>query len=116
MTAVELRIGNLFNENGVITKVSPSTIEELWGAPNACCKAIPLTEEWLLKFGFVTTRWDNFDSYELKISNNDDYAIVIYSDGNCEVGDVITTKINYVHQLQNLFFALVGEELAFKSK
>lgn len=115
MTAVELRIGNLFDENGVITKVSPSTIEELWVAPNSCCKAIPLTEEWLLKFGFVTTRWDNFDSYRLEIDNND-YAIVIYSTGNCEVGDVITTKMNYVHQLQNLFFALVGEELTFKSE
>jgi hypothetical protein len=73
-------------------------------------KPIPLTEEWLLKFGFGKTEWDNFNSYRLMIGNND-YTIVLYSDGNCEVGDIITCKIEYVHQLQNLYFALTGEEL-----
>ena len=71
---------------------------------------IPLTEEWLLKLGFKKTEWDNFNSYRLMIGNND-YTIVLYSDGNCEVGDIITCKIEYVHQLQNLYFALTGEEL-----
>jgi hypothetical protein len=74
------------------------------------CEPILLTEEWLLKFGFNTTQWDNFNSHRLMIGNND-YTIVIYSDGNCEIGDVVTCKIKYVHQLQNLYFALTGEEL-----
>ena len=73
-------------------------------------KPIPLTEEWLLKFGFEKTIWDNFNSFRLSIGNND-YTIVLYSDGNCEVGDIITCKIEYVNQLQNLYFALTGEEL-----
>jgi hypothetical protein len=74
---------------------------------------IPLTEEWLLKFGFEKTEWDNFNSYRLMIGNNN-YAIVLYSDGNCEVGDIITCKIEYIHLLQNLYFALTGEELTIK--
>jgi hypothetical protein len=73
-------------------------------------KPIPLTEEWLWNFGFEKTEWDNFNSFRRTIGNND-YAIILYSDGNCEVGDIITCKIEYVHQLQNLYFALTGEEL-----
>lgn len=75
---------------------------------------IPLTEEWLLKFGFEKTPW-YFNSYRLVIGNND-YAILIDLDGDCEVGDIITCKIQYVHQLQNLYFALTGEELTIKNK
>ena len=121
MTANELRIGNL------VTAKSPERQEwespvvvtigylEMFTTDKVHFKPLPLTEERLLKFGFVTTQWDNFDSYRLEIGNND-YAIVIYSDGRCEVGDIIITKINYVHQLQNLYFALKGEELKFKSE
>jgi hypothetical protein len=76
---------------------------------------IPLSEEWKLKFGFEKTEWDNFNSYRLMIGNND-YAIILYSDGNCEVGDIITCKIEYVHQLQNFYFALTGKELILKSE
>lgn len=114
ISANELRIGNLYNDNGVFKKASPSTIEEVWNAPRSWCKPIPLTEEWLLKFGFEKTEW-YFNSYRLVIGNND-YAILIDLDGNCEVGDIITCKIEYVHQLQNLYFALKGEELTFKTQ
>ena len=66
---------------------------------------IPLTEEWLLKFGFK------------KISEIGDY-----SNGNMTVILAISNKIytlkrkriNHVHQLQNLYFALTGEELTLK--
>lgn len=114
MTASELRIGNwVEDENGYYQIESEHLQDEVF--PYLQTWEIPLTEEWLLKFGFVTTQWDNFDSYRLEIGNND-YAIVIYSDGHCEVGDIIITKINYVHQLQNLYFALTGEEFTFKSE
>ena len=123
MTAVELRIGNYLSPIGIGISIVTfiDSEQDLIGTNNFADRGIddfnpiPLTEEWLLKFGFITTQWDNFDSYRLEIGNND-YAIVIYSDGKCEVGDVIITKINYVHQLQNLYFALLGEELTFKSE
>lgn len=67
---------------------------------------IPLTEEWLLKFGFKERKnsipyryYKNRHSIEL-FSN---YARMNYSIG-----------FKYVHQLQNLYFALYGEELTIK--
>ena len=75
---------------------------------------IPLTEEWLLKFGFenlsLTPKFDgskcNFTFYwevdEIVLRENYE--------------DIFITRISYVHQLQNLYFALTGEELNFKSE
>jgi hypothetical protein len=109
MKASELRLGNLVMDGKDIEQVNARMIDMLVKI-EADFDPIPLTEEWLLKFGFKKTEWDNFNSYRLMIGNND-YTIVLYSDGNCEVGDIITCKIEYVHQLQNLYFALTGEEL-----
>jgi hypothetical protein len=125
MKVQELRIGNLLRdkvsktelevieltENNITTKVidrSKFPLKDEWGL-----EYIPLTEEWKLKFGFEKTEWDNFNSYRLMIGNNE-YAIILYSDGNCEVGDIITCKIEYVHQLQNFYFAIKGKELTLK--
>jgi hypothetical protein len=107
VTKTELRVIKLTDQDIVTYVIDRSMfpLQDGWGA-----EPIPLTEEWKLKFGFEKTEWDNFNSYRLIIGNND-YTIVLYSDGNCEVGDIITCKIEYVHQLQNLYFALKGEEL-----
>lgn len=105
----ELRIGNLIIEDGKQTEFNG----DFYHWCDDIMKPIPLTEEWLIKFGFSTTQWDNFNSHRLMVGDND-YTIVIYSDGNCEVGDIVTLKIKSVHQLQNLYFALTGEELTIK--
>ena len=70
-------------------------------------KPIPLTEEWLLKFGFIL---NNDDYYESR-----DGILCYVEDGKVnmilfEIGDW-ETEIDHVHQLQNLYFALTGEEL-----
>ena len=78
-------------------------------------KPIPLTEEWLLKFG-----WGQSDEHELCDNSND---VLFYYDYHferfwIELDDSFTTNsicynmnIKYVHQLQNLYFALTGKEL-----
>jgi hypothetical protein len=109
MKASELRIGNIVRY-GANNRVLDAELFLQLLKYTTPFDPIPLTEEWKLKFGFKKTEWDNFNSYRLMIGNND-YTIVLYSDGNCEVGDIITCKIEYVHQLQNLYFALTGEEL-----
>ena len=76
---------------------------------------IPITEQWLVDFGFEKTEWDNNNSFRKMIGNND-YAIVFYSNCICEIGDIIVKEIDFVHQLQNLFFALTGTELELNSK
>lgn len=71
-------------------------------------KPIPLTEEWLLKFGFSEKlgNWElpNFRFHINKPMNFDGFLF-------CEGYSVTTDKIQFVHQLQNLYFALTGEEL-----
>lgn len=74
---------------------------------------IHLTEEWLLKFGFK-----RYDIYRCGI----DEKLVI--DGSSDAfgffaedevsGFIYDRQIKYVHQLQNLYFALTGEELKIK--
>jgi hypothetical protein len=74
---------------------------------------IPLTEEWRLKAGFIMNDlnlgegaliWFYKDEYYLAGPGcpNENYAIKV--------------KLEFVHQLQNLFFALTGTELAFKTE
>jgi hypothetical protein len=76
---------------------------------------VPLTEEWLLKFGFKKTEWDNSNSY-LFVTPECDYSIVVYSNGYLEIGGMVMRKIDYVHQLQNFVFALSGVELTIDNK
>lgn len=70
-------------------------------------KPIPLTEEWLLRFGFEKCRFRN-TVYENKSiildSRKCGYLLCDNSIENLQY-------IQYVHQLQNLYFALTGEEL-----
>lgn len=67
------------------------------------CESIPLTEEWLLKFEFVIEGikyWKNVFSC-VKTHG----GFLFWHRGHSLL------IIKYVHQLQNLYFALTGEEL-----
>lgn len=78
---------------------------------------IPLTEEWLLKFGFEKV----IHAYVMGIHNRIFSGLMkfqfdrllqmwVFSVGKYK--DI--TRIEYVHQLQNLYFALTGDELEIK--
>lgn len=76
-------------------------------------KPIHLTEEWLLKFGFEK---DNAGSFSSKMIDN--YSIRIwYVSGafRWTANYFCSAELKYVHQLQNLYFALTGQELEYKS-
>jgi len=113
MNLKELRVGNFIqlyrrptDENltvhSVINIYSESTIgpcvtiEDGFNVnSDSGFKPIPLTEEWFLKFGFE----GNSGTFAWKLS---------------PAGKVINVECKYVHQLQNLYFALTGEELILK--
>lgn len=114
MKAKELRIGNYYIENNQVCRVEHYDISSAYFNPDMY-KPIPLTEEWLLKFGFV---WELDKSYSLTINENN--GLFIWVDLNtlhpiAELIDssdrVVANHIEYIHQLQNLYFALTGEEL-----
>lgn len=69
---------------------------------------IPLTEEWLLKFGFVSPGY--YEDNEIYRINEDDIWIMRNENG-FYLYEYVETKIKYIHQLQNLYFALTGKEL-----
>jgi len=92
----------------------------------SCISPIPLTEEWLLKCGFMIQDNTQSDKEYLKKYSSGrtvlNYKLVItkscYKDsgeyrlfviGNVSDGEICNIK--YLHQLQNIYFALAGTEL-----
>lgn len=81
---------------------------------------IPLTEEWLLKFGFEYIGiCDDFPKgyykhkalTEICFDNTFEPAV-----NDWGATYIMVPEMKYVHQLQNLFYALTGEELTLKSQ
>ncbi|MDV3750638.1 hypothetical protein CMU19_04425 [Elizabethkingia anophelis] len=121
MKASELRIGNYLKHSELsdIIKViavgkdyihilfNNETLYESikWFTP------IPLTEEWLLKFGFILKSNVDGEYYE----KNGVRVLILRSDVIQFYFGNPSTKEKYVHELQNLYFALTGEELTIKS-
>jgi len=136
MNGNELRVGNLANTSemsgynyqicrqGIIRTINNDSCNI---TPIKCSspvvtvkfkniEPIPLTEEWLLKFGFdkvgewmgidfnprMGMRFYNGNAAECDITQDDKY--IAFKCG----------FIQYVHQLQNLYFALTGNELELK--
>ena len=70
-------------------------------------KPIPLTEEWLLKFGFekLTKR------FRKEVNG---YWYTVWDSGQFDVDNkAISFNCKYVHQLQNLYFDLTGEDIKY---
>ncbi len=110
MEAKELKIGNLVDHFG-ITKINAGMIAECEINPSRY-NPIPLTEEWYIKF--------DFNKISKNILYNENYPIITGVDLKFEKNGVVLklngelsgeSKIKYVHQLQNLYFALTGKEL-----
>ena len=126
MKSTELRIGNLLrdkvsktelevielNQCDIVTYVidrSKFPLKDGWGI-----EPIPLTEEWLFKFGFE--RYG--ESCHLQgisiedIHNGEKWCLSMFDEYHAVEASI--SIIQHVHQLQNLYFALIGEELTIK--
>lgn len=163
MKANELRIGNwveYFGKNKQIdgiksmsiskgyaveiisTDIHGNSTSEYSPLESLSLQPIPLTEEWLLKFGFHyidKQSYCNKKQWLLQVTRGSNEDGSINRDGTWfdGIGDrswlpnsnkpktmVVSTlcrgnyvcgSVEYVHQLQNLYFALTGEELKLKS-
>jgi hypothetical protein len=120
MEAKELRIGNLIQDK---KNKSHWRIECFLGSTMATVDAglvnfptddnhdielsehegIPLDEKWLVRFGFV----DNEKSKIKLIRINEFYYVCFVNRSRS-----LDVDIKYVHQLQNLYYALTGVELS----
>ncbi len=118
MDARELRIGSLVKDTiqDKIVRVSGILGNEIIHETEsettitADFKAIPLTEEWLLKFGFNSTEWRDVDGIEDNGFYHSESDILLNRDFQFSEHHK-RVEIKHIHQLQNLYFALTGEEL-----
>ncbi len=124
LKANELRIGNYYmfaDYEGIVYRSIQEIKHNQFGLIGDCdgtnfeiCKPIPLTQEWLVKFGFKND--NDPDYFYLELPSGFIIHFTPFSSGISTYDDgsqtnQLSIKLTYVHQLQNLYFALTGEEL-----
>ena len=133
MDILELRIGNkvLYHRNESIQEIetvtglmSDGTIflspdHEGCTHPKSLktIRPIQLTEEWLLKLQFAKSMnvfWTKCGVTLLMKGLTKDKFYDFLFGGSCQEGWSESTSIKYVHELQNIYFALTGKELDIK--
>jgi len=133
MEANEIRINNIIHQEATITlsrdRYDNATRDESNDADiivtaeniseivknSANFSGIPLTEEWLLKLGLKKNYDGNYGGdFDFSIEPKSFDVIVSGAAGWENYERAIGKPLSYVHQLQNLYFALTGEELTIK--
>lgn len=131
--ASELRIGNLLSYKGepiLIKMISPNTIYFNEGQQSInAVDPLLISEEWLMRFGFERTTEGRVNRWAFDIGNK---HIAPHGDNKYELSSFAidgksaffcdytvnnywaAKKCHYVHQMQNLHFAITGEELTLK--
>lgn len=113
----QLRIGN-YVKQGVVMSIKENTARieyQLYGVDTRSfvdycdIEPIPITEELLLKFGFESNPYQ--DRYEY---NKWFFVECLKTRGKLELWFEFNNRnveLYYVHDLQNLYYSLTGEEL-----
>ncbi len=130
MEVKELRIGNYVyppDNDHTLWEVALDDFYYFYGGLkrfDSKPQPIPLTEQWLLDFGFKNEHAQPFEYYSKKIAvNYQIHVLTPYKSNikevglkhrNGNIGYILSDKIYHVHQLQNLYFALTGKELTLK--
>jgi len=122
MKASELRIKNLLQDVGgniveVITVYANGNYEvhssvhqfTIIEKDDDLIIPIQLTEEWLLKFGLINGVFPDIEYFSVEGLNSMPESYGLYYEN-----DWTAISIEYVHQLQNLYFALTNTELEIK--
>lgn len=122
MKATDLRLGNIL-ERGVVSGIATEFVEYAGMAFDGAIfevsseTPIPLTEEWLVRFGFEEALWSSV----VYILHG---FTIIPGTGLAGTDELVVSSwyikelelfITDVHQLQNIIHALTGKELEFIS-
>lgn len=116
MNANELKIGNYLYNDGVLVKIDARSIFDIWdnkGLKNYT--QVPLTEKWLNDLGFsVISESSAGKRYGYVIDGifSSDLTFIFWKTTK-EAGKFFrcNLELKSIHQVQNLYFALTGEDL-----
>ena len=120
MKASELRIGNYIqvpfgDEEPWVRSVDTIYYDSIMTENGRHCfehefDFVPLTEEWLVKFGFFINHYES-SIEERTVYQSPEHGITLFKEDNIWYAYSLDVHIKSVHQLQNLYFALTGQEL-----
>lgn len=122
MQANELRIGNyVFDDLGMISKVQEITDKGILTVGTIrhthLTEPIPLTEQWLIDFGFeeneLFLKRHKYDMTRLYYNPNE--LLIRMRVVSRDSITINFEHIKHVHQLQNLYFCLTGNELSIQT-
>lgn len=106
---------------GTVTYTKKAPFDSIRGRELMFLEPIPLTKELILKCGFsgdMDCGFGNDAGVSLHLSENISYGPdpdgQLYPTINCAEFSIGKVPVKYLHQLQNLNFALTGEELDVK--
>lgn len=111
MKKSELRIGNWV----AIHRTEIEMLEGDFSFDDSFFNPIPITKEWLLILGFEYI--ESYDNYRVTTNNHYYNSIQFYdkewhyNNDSSDAGCYYVSTIKYVHQLQNLYFAINDIEL-----
>lgn len=125
--ANELRIDNLFLLEKKVVSILEISQDEIWSKEiirntrlGLCLchleelEPIPLTEEWILKAGFKKRKLEGYEVHFMYEHPKLHSCITAIYNADFSMSlDNVARGIKYIHNLQNLFFAITGEELSF---
>jgi len=120
MNAKNLRIGNYINvtrshgrgeKQTSVKKVNLHYLSQLENKSKNITP-IPITEKWLIDFGFVNVTDNEYPNYNLG------HYTCMWRNGKTNIcnNHGFINDLKYVHELQNLYFAVSGRELSLKTK
>ena len=128
MKASELRIGNYIKarktttiDENVVLLDGLQFLDLMMSSNIKYFEPIPLTEQWLIDFGFKEDTDNSFVFNNLSIFLDKRFKENMYLEtkesgifGGVSWNKIDGLKLKHVHQIQNLYFALTQKELIIK--
>ena len=103
------RIGNLIMVENCIQEIVELPLPQNCTEKNT--KGITLTEQWIINLGFINLIISEHWIFPLVIKKDKFGWTLQISTVNGLI--ICSSTINYVHELQNLYFAITKEELVY---
>lgn len=107
MFVTELRLGNVVSEAGIPVILDASRLVNILNGQDTSYAPIPLTKEWLTGANYNELEHEYAFPELSQWALDPDYKEIVFNGGYIAT----SAPIEYVHQLQNFYFVMTGQEL-----